>query len=121
MSGRTPLRLVIGGGGVLLIGSLFMPWARGRSGWELLTTADVFFLIVGIVALGGKSRAPVVTRLGGERTTIGWRYLPVPGSMSSSRTSPPATSSSRLWSPWNMSTNTNSGLAPTSKPWISRH
>jgi len=51
MSGRTPLRLVIGGGGVLLIGSLFMPWARGRSGWELLTAADVFFLIVGIVAL----------------------------------------------------------------------
>jgi hypothetical protein len=51
MSARAPLRLVIGGGGALLIGSLFMPWARGRSGWELLTTADVFFLIVGIVAL----------------------------------------------------------------------
>ena len=51
MSARAPLRLVIGGGGVLLIGSLFMPWARGRSGWELLSTLDVFFLIVGIVAL----------------------------------------------------------------------
>ena len=51
MSARAPLRLVIGGGGALLIGSLFMPWARGRSGWESLTTADVFFLIVGIVAL----------------------------------------------------------------------
>ena len=51
MSARVPLRLVIGGGGAVLIGSLFMPWARGRSGWELLTTADVFFLIVGIVAL----------------------------------------------------------------------
>jgi hypothetical protein len=51
MSARAPLRLVIGGGGALLIGSLFMPWARGRSGWELLTTTDVFFLIVGIVAL----------------------------------------------------------------------
>jgi hypothetical protein len=51
MSARAPLRLVIGGGGALLIGSLFMPWARGRSGWELLTNADVFFLIVGIVAL----------------------------------------------------------------------
>ncbi len=35
MSARAPLRLVIGGGGALLIGSLFMPWARGRSGWEL--------------------------------------------------------------------------------------
>jgi len=42
---------VIGGGGALLIGSLFMPWASGRSGWELLTTADFFFLIVGVVAL----------------------------------------------------------------------
>jgi hypothetical protein len=51
MSARAPLRLVIGGGGALLIGSLFMPWARGRSGWEFLTTADVYFLIVGIVAL----------------------------------------------------------------------
>src|SRR3954447_20394907 len=28
-----------------------MPWASGRSGWELLTTADFFFLIVGVVAL----------------------------------------------------------------------
>jgi hypothetical protein len=45
------LRLAIAGGGVLLIGSLFMPWASGRSGWELLATADVFFLIAGIVAL----------------------------------------------------------------------
>jgi hypothetical protein len=51
MSARASLRLVIGGGGALLIGSLFMPWARGRSGWELLPAADVFFLIVGIVAL----------------------------------------------------------------------
>jgi len=51
MSDRTPLRLVIGGGGALLIGSLFMPWATGRSGWELLTTTDVFLLIVGVVAL----------------------------------------------------------------------
>jgi hypothetical protein len=42
---------VIGGGGALLIGSLFMPWARGRSGWELMPTTDVFLVIVGIVAL----------------------------------------------------------------------
>jgi hypothetical protein len=51
MRGRGPLRLAIGGGGALLIGSLFMPWAGGRSGWELLTSTDVFFLIVGVVAL----------------------------------------------------------------------
>jgi hypothetical protein len=51
MGARAPLRTVIGGGGALLIGSLFLPWARSRSGWELLTTGDVFFLIVGIVAL----------------------------------------------------------------------
>ncbi len=51
MSARAPLRLVIGGGGALLIGSLFMPWTGGRSGWELLTTADVFLLIAGTVAL----------------------------------------------------------------------
>ena len=50
-SGRAPLRLVIGGGGALLIASLFMPWAPGRSGWELLTAADVFFAIAGTVAL----------------------------------------------------------------------
>jgi hypothetical protein len=40
----------------LLIVSLFLPWAdaRGvtRSGWELSTTADVFFLIAGLVAIG---------------------------------------------------------------------
>jgi len=51
MSSRIPLRLVIGIAGAVLIGSLFMPWAPGRSGWELLTIADIFFLIVGIVAL----------------------------------------------------------------------
>ncbi|MGH2923204.1 MAG: hypothetical protein ACRDKH_04150 [Solirubrobacterales bacterium] len=42
---------MIGAGGALLIGSLFMPWASDRSGWELFTTTDVFLLIVGIVAL----------------------------------------------------------------------
>jgi hypothetical protein len=39
----------------LLIVSLFLPWAeRGgvsRSGWELWTMADVFFLIAGLCAL----------------------------------------------------------------------
>lgn len=51
MSARPPLQLVIGGAGALLIVALFMPWTSGRSGWELLTTADVLLLIVGIVAL----------------------------------------------------------------------
>lgn len=51
MSSRAPLQLVIGAGGALLIGSLFMPWASDRSGWELFTTTDVFLLIAGIVAL----------------------------------------------------------------------
>jgi len=51
MAERTPLRLIIGGGGAALVGSLFMPWAGGQSGWEFLATTDIFFLIVGIVAL----------------------------------------------------------------------
>lgn len=46
-----PLRVVLGAGGAVLVGSLFLPWGDGRSGWELLTTADVFFLIAGLVAL----------------------------------------------------------------------
>jgi hypothetical protein len=49
-------RLVAAAGGVLLIGSLFLPWAEiegvSRTGWELWTMADVFFLIVGAVAIG---------------------------------------------------------------------
>jgi hypothetical protein len=49
-------QLVAGAGGVLLIVSLFLPWASiggvDRSGWELLTVADVFFLIAGLVAIG---------------------------------------------------------------------
>jgi hypothetical protein len=49
-------RLVAGAGGVLLIASLFLPWADiegvGQSGWELWTMADVLFLIVGAVAIG---------------------------------------------------------------------
>lgn len=51
MSERGPLRLAIGAGGTVLIGSLFMPWGHGRSGWELLTIADVYLLVVGVVAL----------------------------------------------------------------------
>jgi hypothetical protein len=48
-------RLIAGAGGALLIVSLFLPWANiagaERSGWELWTMADVFFLIAGVTAL----------------------------------------------------------------------
>ena len=47
--------LIAGAGGVLLIVSLFLPWAEkgggSRSGWELWTMADVFFLIAGLCAI----------------------------------------------------------------------
>lgn len=48
-------QLIAGAGGVLLIVSLFLPWAEkggvSRSGWELWTMADVFFLIAGLCAI----------------------------------------------------------------------
>jgi hypothetical protein len=49
-------RVLAGVGGVLLIVSLFMPWADGpggttRNGWELLTISEVFFLIVGLCGI----------------------------------------------------------------------
>jgi hypothetical protein len=48
--------LICGSGGALLIVSLFLPWAGAAdvdlSGWELWTMADVFLLIVGLVAIG---------------------------------------------------------------------
>lgn len=49
-------QLIAGAGGVLLIVSLFLPWAdvqgASRSGWEFSTMADLFFLIAGLVAIG---------------------------------------------------------------------
>jgi len=49
-------QLIAGSGGVLLLVSLFLPWASAdgveRSGWELLAMADVYLLIVGLVAIG---------------------------------------------------------------------
>ena len=49
-------QLICGTGGALLIVSLFLPWAGAAdvdlSGWELWTMADVFLLIVGLVAIG---------------------------------------------------------------------
>jgi hypothetical protein len=51
-----PGQLIAGASGALLIVSLFLPWASAggvdRTGWELLTMADVFLLIVGLVAIG---------------------------------------------------------------------
>jgi uncharacterized membrane protein YidH (DUF202 family) len=48
-------RLFIGVGGILLVVSLFLPWASAdgaeRSGFELWTMADVFLLIAGLVAV----------------------------------------------------------------------
>lgn len=49
-------RLLAGGGGALLIGSLFLPWAEytdgvRRSGWEFSTTLDLLSLIVGLLAV----------------------------------------------------------------------
>jgi hypothetical protein len=50
-----PGQQIAGAGGALMIVSLFLPWgnAPGGSlnGWELWTMADVFFLIVGLVAI----------------------------------------------------------------------
>lgn len=50
-----PLRLITGAGGVLLIVSLFLPWAgaggMSQTGFELLTVGDVFLLIAGLVAI----------------------------------------------------------------------
>ena len=49
-------RLLAGGGGVLLLASLFLPWAdnsngASRNGWELSATSDVLFVIVGICGI----------------------------------------------------------------------
>ena len=55
--GRPELgQVVTAAGGVLLIVSLFLPWASAegadRTGFELLTMADTFLLIVALVAIG---------------------------------------------------------------------
>jgi hypothetical protein len=55
--GRPELgQMVAGAGGVLLIVSLFLPWAgakgANRTGFELFTMADAFLLIVALVAFG---------------------------------------------------------------------
>ena len=54
-SNRRAGQLIAGAGGALLIVSLFLPWAEtggvSRSGWELWTMADMFFLIAGLCAI----------------------------------------------------------------------
>jgi quinol-cytochrome oxidoreductase complex cytochrome b subunit len=48
-------RLLAGCGGVLLLASLFLPWAdpsgASRNGWELSATSDVLFVIVGVCGI----------------------------------------------------------------------
>ena len=49
-------RLLAGAGGVLLLVSLFLPWAddsngTSRNGWELSATSDVLFVIVGVCGI----------------------------------------------------------------------
>jgi hypothetical protein len=44
-------RVLAGGGGVLLLVSLFLPWAGGRDGWELLPAFDVLLVIVAVCGL----------------------------------------------------------------------
>lgn len=57
MSKKKPVpgQLITGAGGVLLIVSVFLPWAGAgethRTGFELLTIGDVLLLIVGLVAI----------------------------------------------------------------------
>lgn len=50
-----PGQLITGAGGVLLIVSLFLPWAGAggttQTGFELLAVGDVFLLIAGLVAI----------------------------------------------------------------------
>jgi hypothetical protein len=49
-------QLICGLGGILLIVSLFLPWASAgdveQDAWELWTMADVFLLVVGLTAVG---------------------------------------------------------------------
>jgi hypothetical protein len=49
-------RLLAGGGGLVLVASLFLPWIDlgdgvSRSGWEAATTMDVLCLIAGLLGI----------------------------------------------------------------------
>lgn len=55
MNLNQPGRLICGVAGALLLGSLFLPWAgqgaEEHSGWEMLTTGDIFLAIAAVVAI----------------------------------------------------------------------
>lgn len=56
MNLNRPGRLICVIGGVLLLVSLFLPWAESRrgeehSGWEMLTTGDIVLAIAALVAI----------------------------------------------------------------------
>ncbi len=38
-------------GGAMLAVSLFLPWAGGKDGWELLTSTDLLYVTAAVVAL----------------------------------------------------------------------
>lgn len=48
-------RVIAGAGGVLLIVALFLPWSKAagvsRTGWETLSTWDVFVLVTGVCGI----------------------------------------------------------------------
>lgn len=48
-------QLIVGVGGVLLLVSLFLPWAKAggesATGWELSTTTDIYLLIAALTAI----------------------------------------------------------------------
>jgi hypothetical protein len=50
-----PGQWIAGAGGALMIVTLFLPWADAgdgnQNGWEFWTMVDVFFVIVGLVAI----------------------------------------------------------------------
>lgn len=44
-------QMIAAAGGVLLIVSLFLHWAGGRSGWSLFSDIQIIMLLVGIAAI----------------------------------------------------------------------
>jgi hypothetical protein len=44
-------RLLAGVGGVLLLVSLFLPWAHDRNGWELLHGEDLLLVVVALCGI----------------------------------------------------------------------
>ena len=108
-SNRGAGQLIAGAGGVLLIASLFLPWAEkggvSRSGWELWTMADVFFLIAGLNGLHSGRSAYWAALLAGVviLAAVGWvafskRGIPWYGHVLGA-----AATASRIWTRGSMS------------------